>query len=77
MEPRFCPLAGSGGKRHGFAVRMITRLFSAALRDVEAQEVEVEVNARSSDKPMVIIIIPADNSIRPLARAGMVSAVGP
>ena len=35
---------------------MITRLFSAALRGVEAQEVEVEVNARGADKPMVIIV---------------------
>jgi len=35
---------------------MITRLFSAALRGVDAQEVEVEVNARGADKPMVIIV---------------------
>ena len=35
---------------------MITRLFSAALRGVEAQEVEVEVNARGADKPMVVIV---------------------
>jgi hypothetical protein len=35
---------------------MITRLFSAALRDVEAQEVEVEVNACGADKPMDIIV---------------------
>ena len=34
---------------------MITRLFSAALRGVEAQEVEVEVNARGADKPLIIL----------------------
>ena len=33
---------------------MITRLFSAALRGVEARE--VEVNARGADKPIVIIV---------------------
>jgi hypothetical protein len=38
------------------AVRMITRLFSAALRGVEAQEVEVEVNAHGADKPTIIIV---------------------
>jgi magnesium chelatase family protein len=35
---------------------MITRLFLAALRGVDAQEVEVEVNARGADKPVVIIV---------------------
>ena len=37
---------------------MITRLFSAALRGVEAQEVEVEVevNARGADKPVIIVV---------------------
>jgi len=35
---------------------MITRLFSAALRGVDAQEVEVEVNARGADKPIVVIV---------------------
>ena len=34
---------------------MITRLFSATLRGIDAQEVEVEVNARGADKPTVII----------------------
>jgi hypothetical protein len=38
------------------AVRMITRLFSAALRGVEAQEVEIEVNARGADKPIIVIV---------------------
>jgi hypothetical protein len=37
-------------------IDMITRLFSAALRGVDAQEVEVEVNARGADKPIVIIV---------------------
>ncbi len=35
---------------------MITRLFSAALRGVDAQEVEVEVNAHGADKPIIIIV---------------------
>ncbi len=35
---------------------MITRLFSAALRGGDAWEVEVEVNARGTDKPVVIIV---------------------
>jgi hypothetical protein len=35
---------------------MISRLYSAALRGIDAQEVEVEVNARGADKPMVIIV---------------------
>jgi len=37
-----------------FAVHMIARLFSAALRGVEAQE--VEVNACGADKPVIIIV---------------------
>jgi hypothetical protein len=52
----FFDLAKKGLNFQCFAVRMITRLFSAALRGVEAQEVEVEVNARGADKPMVIIV---------------------
>jgi magnesium chelatase family protein len=43
---------------------MITRLFSAALRGVDAQEVEVEVNARGSDKPMIIIVGLPDASVK-------------
>ena len=35
---------------------MITRLFSAALRGVDAQEVEVEVNARGGEEPIVVIV---------------------
>ncbi|MGA0845797.1 MAG: YifB family Mg chelatase-like AAA ATPase [Luteolibacter sp.] len=43
---------------------MITRLFSAALRGVDAQEVEVEVNARGADKPMVVIVGLPDAAVR-------------
>ena len=43
---------------------MITRLFSAALRGVDAREVEVEVNARGADKPMVIIVGLPDAAVR-------------
>jgi hypothetical protein len=39
---------------HSSGALMITRLFSAAVRGVDAQEVEVEVNARGADKPIVI-----------------------
>lgn len=53
--PQF-PLASGGGSFQCLGVRMITRLFSAALRGVDAQEVEVEVNARGADKPIVIIV---------------------
>jgi len=35
---------------------MITRLYAAALRGVDAREVEVEVNVRGSEKPLVIIV---------------------
>ncbi len=35
---------------------MITRLYSAALRGVDALEVEVEVNVRNAEKPQVIIV---------------------
>jgi magnesium chelatase family protein len=43
---------------------MITRLFSAALRGVDAQEVEVEVNARGADKPTVTIVGLPDAAVR-------------
>lgn len=43
---------------------MISRLFSAALRGVDAQEVEVEVNARGAEKPMVIIVGLPDTSVK-------------
>ncbi len=47
-----------------FDVRMITRLFSAALRGVDALEVEVEVNARGSDKPLIVIVGLPDTSVK-------------
>jgi len=43
---------------------MITRLFSATVRGVDAQEVEVEVNARGADKPMVVIVGLPDAAVR-------------
>ena len=43
---------------------MITRLFSAALRGIDAHEVEVEVNARDSDKPLTLIVGLPDAAVR-------------
>jgi magnesium chelatase family protein len=43
---------------------MITRLFSATLRGIDAQEVEVEVNARGADRPLVIIVGLPDAAVR-------------
>ena len=43
---------------------MITRLYSAALRGVDAQEVEVEVNVRGSEKPQVIVVGLPDAAVR-------------
>jgi magnesium chelatase family protein len=43
---------------------MITKLFSAALRGIEAREVEVEVNARGADKPQVVIVGLPDAAVR-------------
>lgn len=43
---------------------MITRLYSAALRGVDAQEVEVEVNVRSAEKPQVIVVGLPDAAVR-------------
>ncbi|HSP44025.1 MAG TPA: YifB family Mg chelatase-like AAA ATPase [Luteolibacter sp.] len=54
---------------------MITRLFSAALRGVEAQEVEVEVNARGADKPAVIIVGLPDAAVRESSQR-VTSAIG-
>jgi len=54
---------------------MITRLFSAALRGVDAQEVEVEVNARGADKPMVIIVGLPDAAVRESSQR-VISAIG-
>ncbi|MCU0751147.1 MAG: magnesium chelatase, partial [Akkermansiaceae bacterium] len=54
---------------------MITRLFSAALRGVDASEVEVEVNARGADKPMVIIVGLPDAAVRESSQR-VTSAIG-
>lgn len=54
---------------------MITRLFSAALRGVDAQEVEVEVNARGADKPVVIIVGLPDAAVRESSQR-VTSAIG-
>ena len=54
---------------------MISRLFSAALRGVEAQEVEVEVNARGADKPAVIIVGLPDAAVRESSQR-VTSAIG-
>jgi magnesium chelatase family protein len=43
---------------------MITKLYSAALRGVDALEVEVEVNARGSETPCVIIVGLPDAAVR-------------
>jgi magnesium chelatase family protein len=54
---------------------MITRLFSAALRGVDAQEVEVEVNARGADKPQVVIVGLPDAAVRESSQR-VTSAIG-
>jgi magnesium chelatase family protein len=43
---------------------MITRLYAAALRGVDAREVEVEVNVRGSEKPLVIVVGLPDAAVR-------------
>jgi magnesium chelatase family protein len=68
-------LASGGHCAHGFAVHMITRLFSAALRGVDAQEVEVEVNARGEDKPIVVIVGLPDAAVRESSQR-VISAIG-
>lgn len=45
-------------------VQMISKLYSAALRGVDAMEVEVEVNARNSESPGVIIVGLPDVAVR-------------
>ena len=54
---------------------MISRLFSAALRGIDAQEVEVEVNARGADKPLVIIVGLPDAAVRESSQR-VISAIG-
>ncbi|BCX48516.1 magnesium chelatase family protein [Haloferula helveola] len=43
---------------------MISRLYSAALRGVEALEVEVEVNVRNSETPTVVVVGLPDAAVR-------------
>jgi magnesium chelatase family protein len=43
---------------------MITRVYSAALRGVDAQEVEVEVNAWGSEKPQIFVVGLPDAAVR-------------
>ncbi|MEI7927144.1 MAG: YifB family Mg chelatase-like AAA ATPase [Verrucomicrobiales bacterium] len=43
---------------------MITHLYSAALRGVDAKEVEVEVNVRNAEKPQVIVVGLPDAAVR-------------
>jgi magnesium chelatase family protein len=54
---------------------MITRLFSAALRGIDAYEVEVEVNARDAEKPGVIIVGLPDAAVRESSQR-VLSAIG-
>jgi magnesium chelatase family protein len=54
---------------------MITRMFSAALRGIDAIEVEVEVNARGADKPMVVIVGLPDAAVRESSQR-VTSAIG-
>lgn len=54
---------------------MITRIYSAALRGVDAHEVEVEVNARGADKPMIIIVGLPDAAVRESSQR-VTSAIG-
>jgi magnesium chelatase family protein len=54
---------------------MITRLYSAALRGVDAQEVEVEVNARGADKPLIVIVGLPDTSVKESSQR-VISAIG-
>ena len=46
------------------AYAMITRLYSAALRGVDAAEVEVEVNSSDADKPLILIVGLPDAAVR-------------
>ncbi len=45
-------------------VQMITRIYSAALRGVDALEVEVEVNAWGSEKPQIFVVGLPDAAVR-------------
>jgi magnesium chelatase family protein len=54
---------------------MISRLFSAALRGVDAREVEVEVNVHGAEKPGVIIVGLPDAAVRESSQR-VISAIG-
>lgn len=54
---------------------MITRLYSAALRGVEAQEVEVEVNAHGAERPIIVIVGLPDAAVRESSQR-VISAIG-
>jgi len=54
---------------------MITRLYSATLRGIESREVEVEVNARGADKPMITIVGLPDAAVRESSQR-VISAIG-
>ena len=54
---------------------MVTRLFSAALRGVAAQEVEVEVNACGADKQVIIVVGLPDAAVRESSQR-VISAIG-
>ncbi|MEN9991263.1 MAG: hypothetical protein RLZZ224_965 [Verrucomicrobiota bacterium] len=47
-----------------FTVQMITRIYSAALRGVDALEVEVEVNAWGAEKPQIFVVGLPDAAVR-------------
>ncbi len=68
-------MACHAGRRAGISVQVISRLFSAALRGIDAQEVEVEVNARGADKPMIIIVGLPDAAVRESSQR-VISAIG-
>ena len=57
-------IASRSKNRHFFTVQMITRIYSAALRGVDAQEVEVEVNAWGSEKPQIYVVGLPDAAVR-------------
>lgn len=60
---------------HSSPVRMITRLFSATLRGVDAHEVEVEVNALGAEKPSIVIVGLPDAAVRESSQR-VTSAIG-
>lgn len=57
-------IANRGKRRQFSTVQMITRIYSAALRGVDAQEVEVEVNAWGAEKPQIFVVGLPDAAVR-------------